>query len=133
MDPIRIVAAVLAGADGRVLLVRKRGSMVFIQPGGKPDPGEDDATALARELDEELGVRLVCGSLRLLGEFEDAAVNESGRRVRARAYACAVEGAPRARAEIEALAWVAPAGPYAVPVAPLSARHILPAWQAFAP
>jgi len=38
-----------------MLLVRKRGTQVFMQRGGKRDAGEDDATALARELDEELG------------------------------------------------------------------------------
>ena len=39
---------------------------------------------------------------------------------------------PAPQAEIEALAWVDPAGPYPVTVAPLSADHILPAlftWQ----
>jgi 8-oxo-dGTP diphosphatase len=54
-NPIRIVAALIRDDAGRVLLVRKRGTAAFMQPGGKRDPGEDDVTALAREIDEELG------------------------------------------------------------------------------
>ncbi len=33
---IRIAAALITRADGRVLLVRKRGTALFLQPGGKP-------------------------------------------------------------------------------------------------
>ena len=124
---IRTVAAVIVDGQGRVLLVRKRGSSTFIQPGGKREPGEDALATLARELDEELGVRLVTASARRLGEFEDAAVNEPGRRVRAEVFVVDVQGQPQARAEIAELAWIAPRAPFPVTVAPLSAGHILPA------
>ena len=124
---IRTVAAMIVDGQGRVLLVRKHGSSTFIQPGGKREPGEDALATLARELDEELGVRLLAGSAVRLGEFEDAAVNEPGRRVRAEAFAVAVEGEPRPQAEIAELAWVIPLPPFPVAVAPLSAGHILPA------
>jgi hypothetical protein len=67
---IRTVAAVIADGDGRVLLVRKRGSRTFIQPGGKREAGEDALTTLARELHEELGVTMRADSARRLGEFE---------------------------------------------------------------
>jgi 8-oxo-dGTP diphosphatase len=42
-----------------MLVVRKRGTAIFMKPGGKREPGEDDLTALAREIDEELGCRLI--------------------------------------------------------------------------
>jgi 8-oxo-dGTP pyrophosphatase MutT (NUDIX family) len=126
--PIHIVAAVISDADGQVLVVRKHGSSVHIQPGGKPGPDEPPLVALARELGEELGVTIAPDSARLLGEFEDDAVNEPGRRVRATVYAVAITGVPLASAEIAALAWIDPRAPFAVTLAPLSARHILPAW-----
>jgi len=127
MTTLHTVAAVILNAQGEVLLVRKRASAIFIQPGGKTEPGEEPLSALARELEEELGVQLDHASAVWLGEFEADAVNEPGLRVRAHAYRCAVHGVPMPQAEIEALAWVDPAGPYPVPVAPLSAGHILPA------
>ena len=43
-----IVTAVIRDADGRMLLVRKRGTSAFMKPGGKRDHGEDDLTTLAR-------------------------------------------------------------------------------------
>lgn len=128
--PIRTVAAVIADDADRVLLVRKRGSTTFIQPGGKREAGEDALATLARELHEELGVRLVDGSAVRLGEFEADAVNEPGRRVRGEAFAVHVIGTPVAQAEIAELAWLDPTAPFPVPVAPLSAEHILPAWRA---
>lgn len=37
---IHIASALIVGPDGRTLLVRKRGTRAFQQPGGKIDPGE---------------------------------------------------------------------------------------------
>src|SRR5258707_9820965 len=91
-EPIRIVAALIRDAAGRVLLVRKRGTVAFMQPGGKRDPGEDDVTALARELDEELGCRMVPGSVASLGTFDCQAANETDRQVNAAVYAVTVQG-----------------------------------------
>ena len=51
-EPIRIVAALIRDETGRVLLVRKRGTAAFMQPGGKRDAGEDDVHRAERELDE---------------------------------------------------------------------------------
>ena len=41
---------------GRSLLVRKRGSTIFMQPGGKIESGESALDALTRELREEIGL-----------------------------------------------------------------------------
>ncbi|TAM18162.1 MAG: NUDIX domain-containing protein [Rhodanobacter sp.] len=123
---IRIVAAVIRDATGRVLLVRKRGAEVFQQPGGKRDPGDvDDLATLARELDEELGCRLRTDSVRFLCQAEAPAANERGHVVEGRIYVVDVDGEPQPRAEIEELRWVDPAVPD-VPVAQLSFHHILP-------
>jgi 8-oxo-dGTP diphosphatase len=126
VPPIEIVAALIRDAAGRILLVRKRGTRAFMQPGGKRNAGEDDRTALARELGEELGCSLVAGSVRRLGEFVCAAANEPGREVKAAVYAVDVTGVIRPAAEIVEVAWLDPARPDVQPLAPLTRDHILP-------
>ena len=123
---IEIVAALIRDPAGRVLVVRKRGTAAFMQPGGKRDAGEDDAGALAREIKEELGCDVVAGSARPLGAFEAPAANEPGRRVRAAVYAIDIAGAIAAQAEIDEIAWVDPAMPHVLDLAPLTRDHVLP-------
>ena len=124
---IRIVAAVITDDAGRVLVVSKHGSDVFIQPGGNPDPGETLQAALARELAEELGVTVDPAGTVALGTFSAAAVHEAGHRVQADAFQVRVRGTPQAQAEIAELAWVPRRPPHGRRLAPLSEGHILPA------
>lgn len=114
---IDIVTAVIRDSAGRMLVVRKRGTTIFMKPGGKREPGEDDVTALARELDEELGCRLVDAKLR--GRFEAPAANEPDHVVRAATYLAKVEGEIAVRAEIEEMAWIDIAAPGDIRLAPL--------------
>ncbi|MFA5684125.1 MAG: NUDIX domain-containing protein [Lysobacteraceae bacterium] len=127
---LHTVAAVIVNGVGEVLLVRKRGSAIFIQPGGKKEPGEVPLQTLARELREELGVEPDPASVRRLGRFQAPAVNEPGCLVRADAYCCRVIGEPLAQAEIAELRWLRMDGELDVTVAPLSRLHILPAFAA---
>jgi 8-oxo-dGTP diphosphatase len=123
---IEIVAALIRDEAGRVLLVRKRGTTAFMQPGGKRDRGEDDVTALAREIDEELGCHLVQDSIRPLGEFDAISANEPGWRVRASLYEIEVTGDIVPKAEIDETVWIDPAAPADIPLAPLTRDHVLP-------
>jgi 8-oxo-dGTP diphosphatase len=123
---ISVVAALIRDDKGRVLLVRKRGTSAFMQPGGKRDPGESDIAALARELVEELGCRIAESSARPLGTFECAAANETDYRVRAAVYAVNVEGPVIPRAEIDQVVWVDPRALPDLPLAPLTRDHVLP-------
>lgn len=122
---VDVVGAVIRGASGQLLTVRKRGTVRFMLPGGKPEPGEDDLVALARELREELGVTLA--SAQRLGRFEAPAANEPGATVRSSAYIVEIEGEIAIQAEIEDLRWIDPAAPPDVPIAPLLLGQILPA------
>ena len=127
---IRVVAALIRDAAGRVLLVRKRGTSAFMQPGGKRDPGEDDVAALAREIAEELGCRMVRDSIQPLGEFDAVAANEPGWRVHACLYGIDVTGDIVPNREIDAMIWIDPVAPPDIPLAPLTRDHVLPlAWR----
>jgi 8-oxo-dGTP diphosphatase len=123
---IKIVAALIRDDAGRVLLVRKRGTTAFMQPGGKRDPGEDDISALSREIAEELGCHLVPASIRPLGEFDAIAANEPGFRVQASLYGIDVTGEITPSREIDETIWIDPAAPPDVLLAPLTRDHVLP-------
>lgn len=122
---LRIVAAVVVDRDGRVLVVRKRGTSVFIQPGGKIEPGETAVQALHREVAEELGVGVNPATVRPLGQHGDVAANEPGHRVIAELFMVELDGSPCPAAEIEELAWVEPDDPGDVELAPLTANAVL--------
>ncbi len=124
---LSIVAALLVDSDGMALLVRKRGTTKFMQPGGKPETGESGAEALSRELAEELGLDIPPGQLTSIGRFEALAANEDDTVVD-----CEVFDAPpithdvEPLAEIEELIWLDPAEPGYVDLAPLSSELLLP-------
>ena len=123
---IKIVAALIRDDSGRVLLVRKRGTTAFMQPGGKRDPGEDDIAALAREIAEELGCSMIRDSVRPLGEFSAIAANEPGWRVHACLYGIEVSGDIVPDREIDEMIWIDPSAPSDIPLAPLTRDHVLP-------
>lgn len=130
MPDIHVSAAIILDADRRVLVVRKQGTTRFMQPGGKPEPGETPAETLIRELHEELGLELAPADLEPLGVFVSAAANEPDHRVVADAFVVAIGAAePVAQAELAELRWITPADAETLPLAPLSVEHLLPlAW-----
>jgi 8-oxo-dGTP diphosphatase len=101
---IRVVAgAVIEGA--RVLVARRGPGMshagLWELPGGKVEAGEDDATALARELLEELGIRVsvhdAIGTSRVIAE---------GIHIEMHAYRCRITDGSPVAFEHAALDWL---------------------------
>ncbi|UWF77965.1 MULTISPECIES: NUDIX hydrolase [Microbacterium] len=131
MPDIHVSAAVVVDRAGRALVVRKHGTRRFMQPGGKPEPGETPAQTLIRELDEELALTVTEDDLRPLGTFVSTAANEPGHRVVATAFAVAAEPSDvTVQAELAELRWIGPDEADAVELAPLSTEHLLPiAWS----
>ena len=62
-----VVAGLILGEDGRVLISQRRADQALALqwefPGGKVEPGEAPVAALARELNEELGVTVEVGRI----------------------------------------------------------------------
>ena len=126
---IRIAAALLIDRDGHTLLVRKRGTEAFMQPGGKIDAGEQPAEALARELHEELNLRIDPSAAVYLGHFSAPAANEPGFTVEAELFQVTIDVAVQPAAEIEEVRWIDPTGDGGLQLAPLTRDVILPFYR----
>ena len=127
---IRVAAALILDDDGRLLLVRKAGTTVFMQPGGKYELGETGAQTLARELHEELGLEIAPDALHPLGTFLAPAANEAGMLVEAEVFRVpelerAAAAAISAGAEIAELRWVHPDDFTGIAIAPLVTERML--------
>lgn len=122
---IRIVAAVVLDDRNHVLVVRKRGTTAFMQPGGKIELGETPVQALRREIREELGAGVVEESIRSLGHHDAAAANEPGHRVAADLFLVSLDDRPQPGAEIVEMAWVDPHAPGDIELAPLTVGAVL--------
>ncbi|MCP2074244.1 UNVERIFIED_ORG: 8-oxo-dGTP pyrophosphatase MutT (NUDIX family) [Pseudomonas lini] len=127
---IRIAAALLIGPDGRTLLVRKRGTLAFMQPGGKIEAHEQPVQALVRELEEELGLTIDPARARYLGPFSAPAANEPGFTVQAEVFLLTIDTPVSPAAEIEEVRWIDPAGDSDLVLAPLTGEVILPFYRA---
>jgi 8-oxo-dGTP diphosphatase len=126
MNEIRIAAALLTRSDGRTLLVRKRGTTAFMQPGGKIDPGEDAPRALVRELAEELALTIDPDTAVYLGRHSAPAANEVGHMVTADLFRIDSDAPIAPQAEIEEIRWVDPQQVDGLELAPLTRDHVLP-------
>ena len=107
VSPLRVAAAVIVGADGRILISRRHDHLhqggLWEFPGGKVESGETVLEALRRELHEELGIELLQARplIRVHHDYGERAVLLDVWRVGGFA------GTPHGR-EGQPLAWVAP-------------------------
>ncbi len=127
---IRIAAALLLNANGQTLLVRKRGTTAFMQPGGKIEAHELPVHALARELEEELDLQIDPAQATFLGQFSAPAANEPGFVVQADIFQLTINADVSPAAEIEEVIWIDPATDGDVVLAPLTRDVILPFYRA---
>lgn len=131
---IHVAAAIVTDTSGRAVVVRKRGTTGFMQPGGKIERGESALAALIRELREELGLEVDVDTTEFLGSFEAAALNEPGRTVRAEVFALVTDAELHPAAEIDALHWLeSPTDTESVELAPLTLDVMLPLWASRRP
>ena len=84
----RIVVSAVCVFDpaGRLLTVRKRGTGMFMHPGGKPEAGETAVQAAARELAEEVGIVIHPRDLKLMGVWIADAANEAATDIEATVF-----------------------------------------------
>lgn len=123
---IRVSAALVVDDIGRVLVVRKRGTSVYMQPGGKPEAGETAAETLSRELWEEIGASIPPEKLVPLGQYTAPAANEAGAALIADVFRATLTGPIAAAAEIDDVRWLHPDEFAQHPLAPLITQHMLP-------
>lgn len=132
-EVLAVTGVVVRDALGRVLTVRKRGTVRFMLPGGKPEPGESAAAAGIRECAEEVGLVLDADALRPLGVFRAAAANGDAEQIQASVFQADLGGAvPVPAAEIEEIRWDSAASD-AEDLAPLLRTHVFPLLRAHAP
>jgi 8-oxo-dGTP pyrophosphatase MutT (NUDIX family) len=131
---IHVAAAIVTDPAGRAVVVRKRGTTGFMQPGGKIERGESALAALIRELREELGLEVDVDATEFLGSYEAPALNEPGSTVRAEVFALITDAELHPAAEIDALHWLeSPTDTGSVELAPLTLDVLLPLWAARRP
>ena len=123
---IRIAAALLTDRQDRLILVRKRSTSAFMQPGGKIQPDETPLAALIRELHEELGLVVAPSSPRYLGCFAAPAAHEQGFTVEAELFSLSTDRTLAPAAEIAELIRFDPACAPHPELAPLTRDAILP-------
>lgn len=131
---LTLSAVLVRDAAGRILLVRKRGTAKFMQPGGKLEPGESFSAAAVREMREEIGIDIPESDLEVLGDWYGPAANEENTFIDAGLFAYTLpenggvrKSEPVAAAEIEELLWMDPAQALVRDdISPLLRDHILP-------
>ena len=113
---IRVVAAIIE-RDGRYLITQRRSNailpLLWEFPGGKVEPGETDAEALVREMNERLSVLVEVGELVSAQPHAYELYT-----VELHVYACRIIGGEPVERAVHAFRWVTSAEFDAYPFTP---------------
>ncbi|QTF09162.1 NUDIX domain-containing protein [Brenneria izadpanahii] len=124
---LRLSAAIVVNDAGEMLLVRKRNTQAFMQPGGKIDGQETPTDALLRELHEELSLHIDESQLQHMGRYHAKAANEPDTWIDAEIFWLSLSAPIVPAAEIEEAVWIdirkQPAG---MTLAPLTEQQLIP-------
>lgn len=126
-NTLHLATAAIVDKSGRCLLVRKRGTTHFMQPGGKIEAGEAPVQALQRELHEELNFDISSLDTEWVASLTDVAVNEPDTSLLAEVFIIRTEADTfTPAAEIEEVIWFDPRVESSYLLAPLTEHQILP-------
>ncbi|AZS51658.1 NUDIX domain-containing protein [Entomomonas moraniae] len=127
---ITIAAACIIDPLNRLLVVRKQGSEIFMQPGGKIELNEKPIEALVREIKEELLLAIDLSLPKYIGQFEAPAANEPGYIVKAELFKIDLPYSPEltVAAEIAEAKWLTEKEITTINMAPLMHTYVIPLW-----
>lgn len=128
---IYIAAACIIDPLNRLLVVRKYGSKIFMQPGGKIEQGEQPIDTLIREIEEELQLVIPATLPKVVGSFEAPAANEPDHIVKAELFKINLPYSPllQATAEIAEACWITHDDIPNINIAPLMHTYVIPLWE----
>jgi mutator protein MutT len=113
--------------DRKTLAVKSKGKPVYVQPGGKLEPGETAKEALVRELQEELMIDTDEDDFEYLGTFSADAANEPGRKIHMQVFIVKKwRGEIKLANEIEKMLWFNSGIPKDVEIGSIFIHDIIP-------